>query len=201
MVVLHWVYFAFRNLALGKRLARAEITRLREPKKADEDDELPPHVLLITISVPREWRVKAGQYIFLSIPRVGVFSGIQSHPFMIVWWDRDVKGLTISLLVKPRHGFTSSLASTNSTSQLAFIDGPYGQRYNFGEYGTVVMFATGIGIAGQLPFVKELVSGYNNCKVRTRRIVLIWQMDFECRKMLAYLTKSQLTNCRPGRLG
>ena len=39
------------------------------------------------------------------------------------------------------------------------------------------MVATGIGIAAQLPYLKELIKGFNNCETRTRRIHLVWQLD------------------------
>ena len=100
---------------------------------------------------------------------------------MIAWWERSADGLTVYLLVKPRRGFTNKLAGLSDRDLVAFIDGPYGVDYAFGRYGTVLMFASGIGIAGQLPHIKELVTGYNNCTVCTQRIKLIWQLDKECK--------------------
>ena len=38
------------------------------------------------------------------------------------------------------------------------------------------MVATGLGIAAQLLYLKELIKGYNNCTVCTQRIQLIWQI-------------------------
>jgi NAD(P)H-flavin reductase len=98
---------------------------------------------------------------------------------MISWWDWSRKGLTISLLVKSRTGFTGELDRHTNKELLAFIDGPYGIQHRFGDYGTVIMLATGIGIAGHIPYIKDLISGYNNCEVRTRRILLVWQISKE----------------------
>jgi predicted ferric reductase len=165
MTLAHGTVFAFRNLMLGKSLAEAHVSSF-------------PNALQVKVKVPRPWQVKAGQYIFLSIPSAGI---MQSHPFMITWWEHNGGGLTVSLLIKPRRGFTGTLTSLTDKSLLAFIDGPYGVDHDFGNYGTVLMFATGIGIAGQLPFIKEIVSGYNNCVVRTHRIILVWRLDKECR--------------------
>lgn len=39
------------------------------------------------------------------------------------------------------------------------------------------MIATGIGIAAQLPYLKELIWGFNYCNIRTRRIYLVWQLE------------------------
>lgn len=62
---------------------------------------------------------------------------------------------------------------------LAFVDGPYGIAHNFENYGSVIMIATVIGIAGHIPYIKDLIAGYNNYQVKTRRILLIWQIDKE----------------------
>ena len=59
----------------------------------------------------------------------------------------------------------------------AFVDGPYGVGYDFSNFGTVLMFATGIGVASHLAYIDELVQGYRRCEVKTRRIVLIWELD------------------------
>ncbi|KAH6662697.1 hypothetical protein B0J14DRAFT_570854 [Halenospora varia] len=112
---------------------------------------------LVDVTVPRPWHVKAGQFVFLSIPKLGIFTGLCGHPFMILWWERDQKGLTITLLVKSRAGFTAELDRHRNQCLRAFIDGPFGVRHDFGECGTVIMIATGIGIAGHIPYIKELV--------------------------------------------
>ena len=41
------------------------------------------------------------------------------------------------------------------------------------------MLATGIGIAGQLPFIKELIDGYRKYEVKTQRISLTWILERE----------------------
>ena len=46
------------------------------------------------------------------------------------------------------------------------------------------MITTGIGIAAQLPYIKELVQIRREAGVRTQRIFLVWQLDrtgdYEC---------------------
>lgn len=44
------------------------------------------------------------------------------------------------------------------------------------EYKTVLMFASGLRIAAQAPYLKQL-HGYNARDVRTRRIHVIWQIE------------------------
>jgi predicted ferric reductase len=177
---LHWVWFAFRNVAYGRKFARARVTQPADQYKPDKSLVDTSNVLQVDITVPRPWRVKAGEFVFLSIPKLGIFTGLRGHPFMVSWWERDLKGLTISLLVKSRAGFTAELSKHLNKSLLAFVDGPYGTDHGFGEYGTVIMLATGIGIASHMPFIKDLVNGYNNCEVKTRRIRLVWQIKEKC---------------------
>ena len=166
---LHWAIFIFRNVVLGRPFARATVSYLSDAFQVD-------------VVVPRPWHVKAGQYVYLTIPGAGTWSALEGHPFMISWWARDERGLTCSLLVQPRRGFSSRMFKRLGSPLRAFIDGPYGLNHEFGQYGTVIMFATGIGIAAQLPYVKELINGYNNCEVRTRSVQLHWVMEKDCKQ-------------------
>jgi NAD(P)H-flavin reductase len=45
------------------------------------------------------------------------------------------------------------------------------------EYETVLIVASGFGIAAQLPYLKRLIHGYNAREVRARRIHLVWQIE------------------------
>jgi predicted ferric reductase len=180
---VHWLMFAFRNLAIGRPFATATVQRLWNVSGLQASLVDASSALLIEVTVPRPWRVEAGQWVFLSVPKLGWFTGIRGHPFMISWWERGRSGMTISLLVRPRAGFTGALERYTNQTLKAFIDGPYGKRYGFGDYGTVIMFATGIGIAGHIPYIKELISGYNSCEVKTQRIRLVWEIEDRCKNL------------------
>jgi NAD(P)H-flavin reductase len=52
----------------------------------------------------------------------------------------------------------------------AIVEGPYGRELYLETYGTVLLFATGIRIAGQLPYVTQLLKGYYNYEVKGCRI-------------------------------
>jgi predicted ferric reductase len=163
--VLQWIFRIFRNFAWHRPRTRAELSQVNG-------------ALLVSVTVPRPWRVKAGQYVYLSVPRAGFWSIFQRHPFMISSWNEGTDGLTVELLVKPRRGFTHKLIRcTEYFAVSAFIDGPFGVGHDFSEYGTVLMFATGIGVAGHLPYINELVQGYIHCEVKTRHIALVWLID------------------------
>lgn len=139
-------------------------------------------VIRAEIEVTGPWKVKAGDFIYIWMPGVSPWSSFQSHPFMISWWDEDAtgRGKRIHLLLKPRSGFTQRLMSHIHTPHLkTWIDGPYGIGVKFESFGRVMMFASGIGIAAQIPFIKELLRNVEEYRVCTRKILLIWQLDKE----------------------
>ena len=60
---------------------------------------------------------------------------------------------------------------------LAFVDGLYKVRYNFSNFRMVLMFVTGIRVASHLVYIDKLVQSYRRYEVKTRQIVLIWELD------------------------
>lgn len=113
-------------------------------------------------------------------------SFLHTHPFMIAsWTEGTAPGLF--LLVSPKNGFTRKLLqyarpysedSADSDYRIAWFSGPHGRPMDLGQYGSVIMFATGLGIAAQLPHLKDLIKGYSNASVRTRRTTHManWRM-------------------------
>jgi NAD(P)H-flavin reductase len=57
------------------------------------------------------------------------------------------------------------------------FSGPHGQSIAMEKYETVLMVASGFGIAAQLPYLKRLIHGYNSREVFARRIHLVWQIE------------------------
>ena len=117
----------------------------------------------------------------------------------------------LSLVIRRRTGFTDRLygkaakAKDGTIDVRAFVEGPYGEcdcRDGVGReqalteppggvgllhsYGTVLLFAGGIGITHQVPHVRDLVAGYGNATVAARRVVLVWviQSPGESRSIL-----------------
>lgn len=133
--------------------------------------------LRLTLKLPKSITIafKAGQYVSLRIPWLGISSIFQSHPFTVVWWDED----RAYLLVEPQNGLSRKLWLFNGKVLKAFIEGPYGSKKEetFGSHGTVLMVASGIGIAGVLPFVKYLCEGHHRREVCTRKICLLWLIE------------------------
>jgi hypothetical protein len=130
----------------------------------------------VLVRVPNQWEVKAGQYVYLTIPQASFWSILQRHPFMISDWSVQDGTLNLYLVIEQRRGFTSKLGGYNEATP--FIDGPYGgTKRELGEYGTVLMIATGMGIVNHLLHIKELLQGYDRWQVKTKRIALHWYLD------------------------
>ena len=89
------------------------------------------------------------------------------------------KTTSMSLIVRRRTGFTDRMFVKAENSPggkfmtTAFVEGPYGQQ-SFQSYGTVMLFAAGVGIAHQVPHVRDLVQAYANGTCATRRVTLVW---------------------------
>ncbi|KAL6716962.1 hypothetical protein ACLMJK_004875 [Lecanora helva] len=158
-----------RNVTWGRPFATTRLTRVKDAMR-------------VQIAVSRPWEIQAGDFIYLWMPGVSFWSCAQSHPFVVSWWDQNVDGKAgnIYLLVKPQAGFTQKLLRhAGSESLRAWVDGPYGRAIGIGDYGSVLMFATGIGITAQVPYVKQLLKGFQSYRVRTKSILLVWQLDNE----------------------
>jgi len=168
----------YRNRARGRGYCRAFITTLDEDERHNSKEE----VVKVRLALSRSLKLKAGQFINLWIPSVSFWSFTQSHPFMVTSWAEGPQD-TLELFIEPRRGLTRELLRCGkydmkiNRSRLALFSGPHGISIPVCAYESVVMIATGFGIAAQLPYVKELIHGYNNCKARTRRVHLVWQLQ------------------------
>ncbi|KAJ5417423.1 uncharacterized protein N7487_000973 [Penicillium crustosum] len=166
----------FRNVALGK--GSVQLTLQRNGDTAQ-----------LTIELPRAWKVRAGERLMLGVPCVGLVYLFQAHPFTIAWWEENQidQTMLVSLLLRPRSGFTRRLLERLEVNQKcrAWVDGPFGPcsvhplgiSSDVGDYGHLLLVATGIGIATQLPYIKEILDGHRLARVRTQRISLVWQLD------------------------
>jgi NAD(P)H-flavin reductase len=56
----------------------------------------------------------------------------------------------------------------------AFAEGPYGNIHTLDSYGSVLLFAGGVGITHHVPFVRHLVAGFADGTVAARRVTLVW---------------------------
>jgi predicted ferric reductase len=103
---------------------------------------------------------------------------VQSRPR-----SSEMEKATYSLVIKARTGMTGKLydrvarssgADAGKMTFNACIEGPYGGFCSMASYGTVMLFASGVGITHQIPYIKQLLEGYNDGTVAARRITLVW---------------------------
>ncbi|KAF2680286.1 hypothetical protein K458DRAFT_311993 [Lentithecium fluviatile CBS 122367] len=182
------------------RLLRILIRNVGKGGTKADVEVLPGDALRVTVRMARPWTFRPGQHAYLTIPSVGLHT---NHPFSLAWSEEeedlnitnmtaDEKGLpmnrqdilekrktSMSFIVRRRTGFTEKLYKKADLSAAgrftcnAFVEGPYGGE-DLSSYGTVMLWAAGIGITHQVPHVRELVAGYANGTVATRRLTLVW---------------------------
>jgi hypothetical protein len=93
---------------------------------------------------------------------------------------------SISFIIRARAGMTRKLflAASKSPSQsittYGAVEGPYpGAVHSLNSYGTVLLFAAGVGITHQLSFAWELLSGAGQGVGVTQRVVILWAVRTE----------------------
>jgi len=157
-------FILYRNVRPGRPWPQAKISRHGDTAH-------------VKIWLTSPWKVQAGQYVQVWIPGISLFS---THPLVVAWWDEDSQGraIAIHLHVRARKGFTKGLVSgpETETSLQAWIDGPYGASRKLGNYATVILLCTGVGVANQIPYIKELLQCYREGSVRTKKVVLHWEL-------------------------
>lgn len=178
----------YRNVRYGKQINRASIRTITFKRPYERDSPVSDAVH-VHVRLSRPWKLEAGQYVYLCIPGVSYTLFAQLHPFYVSWWYRDDDGNDcVVFIIQRQRGFTKNLLLHtgddfgDDSEMRAVIEGPYGTELKLDSYGTVLLFATGIGIAGQLPYVEKLLEGYHNCEVKTRRIALFWEVESECKR-------------------
>lgn len=206
---LPWVYLSITLLALefvvrACRIIYYNISWTRGTWTRITAEALPEEATRITISTPRSWICRPGSHTYIYLPGVAPWS---SHPFSIAWCtledgtamdsgklpanlnDSVTKQCpsTVSCIVRSRTGMTRSLytrasrADTGSFELWGLIEGPYSGYHSLTSYGTVVLFAAGVGITHQLSFVQHLLAGVNDNTSATRKILLVWCIpSIEC---------------------
>ncbi|KAF5015641.1 hypothetical protein F66182_12949 [Fusarium sp. NRRL 66182] len=55
--------------------------------------------------------------------------------------------------------------------------GPFGISHSLSQYETVVAVASNAGIAGVVPYLKQLLYSYNTLTAQIRRLHLVWEVD------------------------
>jgi predicted ferric reductase len=165
-------------------------------------EALPGDTCRVTVTMARPWAFKAGQHAYLYMPTIGFW---QSHPFTVAWSDDgdhhadagadklpmrrgDALGggkpkTTLSFVIRGRTGFTGALyarAAAQPDGKMitrCLVEGPYRGSCRLHSYGTVMLFAGGVGITQAVPHVRDLVAGFANGTVATRKVIMVWTIQ------------------------
>jgi predicted ferric reductase len=171
-------------------------------------EAMPGEACRVTIDMVRPWTPRPGCNVHIYMPALALWS---SHPFSVAWSPPmspplESKEMTlptlegeaiapmaarksnqISLICRARTGLTRKMYEKAAKSPnekfttFGFIEGPYGGHHSLDSYGTVLLFAGGVGITHQVMYIKHLVDGFHHSKTATQKIVLIWTVpDAEC---------------------
>ena len=186
--ILVWAFERFLRMYLLIR------NNLRGGVTKAEIEALPGDAVRVTLRIAKPWKFRPGQHIYMYMPSVGLWT---SHPFTLAWSQeiagagnekplpmarQDVLGsrsISMSLIIRRRTGFTDRMFKKAEQTPggkfmtTAFVEGPYGNQ-SFQSYGTVMLFAAGVGITHQVPHVRDLVAAYANGTCATRKITLVW---------------------------
>lgn len=182
--ICHLILLLYRNgLFSGNgcpRVIAIYHTDERGSENAEQSAKTTP--IRVRLILPRPVKAMAGQYINLWLPSLGLLSWAQTHPLMITSWSRTEQGV-LDLLVEPRGGLTKTLVCQahatpkSNFSSLALYSGPHGISECVDKYESVMLVASGAGIAAIIPYAKKLIHGYNTCTSHVRRVHLVWQVE------------------------
>lgn len=166
-------------------------------------EALPGEACRVTFNLVRPWTARPGAHVHVYLPTLSFWS---SHPFSVAWTEPDEdehlseklpttepktsvvaarRRLTtrqISLVIRAREGFTRKLYNKAKNSDkytfttFGAIEGPYAGHDSLASYGTAVLFAGGVGITHQVNYIRQLVGGYAEGTVATRKVVLVWSI-------------------------
>ena len=89
---------------------------------------------------------------------------------------------SVSCIMAARSGMTRKLYDRARSRRnavyicRAFIEGPYGAAELLDSYGTVLLFAGGVGITNQFSHMHHLIQGWATGTNATQKLILIWSV-------------------------
>lgn len=198
LVLLSHVAFMTYNNVNGQGTTRSRISNVLH-ESHQHGTRLHPRSVRVHIKSVRPVKIEPGQYVYLRFLGLGWLAVVQSHPFYIAWQEKDEKGCSVLVIIIERQrGLTRAMYAQESTHpamypQALVLDGPYGVHLDLTKYRTVLLFATGIGIAGQLPYFEHLLRCHHDRKTRSKKISLFWEIDSECEELCMRKLSYKLT--------
>ncbi|SMQ54505.1 unnamed protein product [Zymoseptoria tritici ST99CH_3D7] len=109
-------------------------------------------------------------------------SSNHDHPTPDLTLPRDANVTSLSLVIRARTGMTRHMynrvaaSPTRSFTTWGAIEGPYGGHESLSSYGTVILFAGGVGITHCIGYIRHLLLQYQAGTTSTRKILLVWSV-------------------------
>ena len=111
-------------------------------------------------------------------PSSSIFDGVEKA----VKHAEAEPSYSISCIMAARTGMTRKLYNKARSSPdgvytcRAFIEGPYGAADSLDSYGTVMLFAGGVGITNQISHMDHLIQGWAAGTNATQKLILVWSV-------------------------
>ncbi|KAI4124745.1 MAG: hypothetical protein LQ338_004641 [Usnochroma carphineum] len=164
-----------------------------------------PEACRVTFELERPWQLRPGCHVYAHFPtltwsltshpfsiawydtRPTPYRSLEDEKLPSSTKDLDAPlsertTTSITLIMSKKEGMTSKLHAKARASPSGiinirgFVEGPYGGQESLHSYGTVLLFAGGVGITHQLSHVRDLLESYNDSTSAVRKIVLIWSV-------------------------
>lgn len=166
-------------------------------------EAMPSEACRVTFDLVRPWKFQPGSHIHVWLPTIGkVTNFFSTHPFSVAWSENHVVGhfneklptteedldkhdkitTSVSIVLRARTGITRKMferaarAPMRTFTTFGTVEGPYGGHESLDSYGTVLLFAGGVGITHQIAFIRHLVAGCAVGTVATRKLILVWSV-------------------------
>ena len=182
----------YRNVSFNRGMTRVTV------------EAMPGEACRVSFHLPRPWKPVPGSHVYAYLPSISFWQShpfsvawtstslhfnneyelkdVPSHA-------SDLEGAklpsstatsTISLVMAARTGMTrnlfkrASLAPTKKIEIYGLLEGPYGALETLHSYGTVLLFAGGVGITHQLGHIRDLLTRYDEGTIPIQKIILVW---------------------------
>ncbi|KAB8556592.1 hypothetical protein FH972_025629 [Carpinus fangiana] len=196
-----WALWILEYLMRLFYLVWLNISRHKRTKVTVE--AMPSEACRVTFDLVRPWKFQPGSHIHVWLPTIGkVTNFLSTHPFSVAWTEDHVVGhfneklpstekdldkqdkttTSVSVVLRARTGITRKMferamkAPMRTFTTFGTVEGPYGGHESLDSYGTVLLFAGGVGITHQIPYIRHLVDGSSQGTVATRKIILVWSV-------------------------
>lgn len=162
-----------------------------------------PEACRVTYELKRPWDIRPGCHVYAHFPtltwslsshpfsiawydtRPTPYRSLEDEKLPSSTQDLDAPlpartTTSITLIMSKKDGMTAKLHARARASPAGiitirgFVEGPYGGQESLHSYGTVLLFAGGVGITHQLSHVRDLLQSYNDSTSAVRKVVLVW---------------------------